>query len=399
MEATAILVSVGAFMSALFGGIVAARATRSVGAIIAVGAGIRIGAAFFDLIPESVELLGSLDRAMVCTAIGFLAFYAVEKMTTLHVGHETATEMDHAAPDHRHVGIIGATGMSIHSFLDGVALAAGLQVGGGLGLVIAAVVIVHRFSDGIGIVSFMLASHTPMRETYRWVAIVAVAPVLGVVLGLADRRPGRGAGLDAGRLRRLLPVHRGGRAAAGGPPVGSIPLGGGLDLRRRGGDLPLLGLGRGGGGDGVIQADRMAATRDRLRAAGQRVTPQRLLVADALATASRQLTAQELWQRVRRRSPRIGRATVFRTVEALVGAGVARRLELPNHASGYIACQPDHHHHLACSRCGRVEEIGESYVATVAQRVASDTGFVIDDARLDFYGRCASCAHEDGVPG
>jgi zinc transporter, ZIP family len=184
MEATAILVSVGAFMSALFGGIVAARATRSVGAIIAVGAGIRIGAAFFDLIPESVELLGSLDGAMVCTAIGFLAFYAVEKMTTLHVGHETATEMDHAAPDHRHVGIIGATGMSIHSFLDGVALAAGLQVGGGLGLVIAAVVIVHRFSDGIGIVSFMLASHTPMRETYRWVAIVAVAPVLGVVLGL-----------------------------------------------------------------------------------------------------------------------------------------------------------------------------------------------------------------------
>jgi zinc transporter, ZIP family len=184
MEATAILVSVGAFMSALFGGIVAARATRSVGAIIAVGAGIRIGAAFFDLIPESVEQLGSLDRAMVCTAIGFLAFYAVEKLTTLHVGHETATEMDHASPSHRHVGIIGATGMSIHSFLDGVALAAGLQVGGGLGLVIAAVVIIHRFSDGIGIVSFMLASHTPMRETYRWVAIVAVAPVLGVVLGL-----------------------------------------------------------------------------------------------------------------------------------------------------------------------------------------------------------------------
>jgi len=184
MEATAILVSVGAFMSALFGGIVAARATRSVGAIIAVGAGIRIGAAFFDLIPESVEQLGSLDRAMICTAIGFLAFYAVEKLTTLHVGHETATEMDHASPSHRHVGIIGATGMSIHSFLDGVALAAGLQVGGGLGLVIAAVVIIHRFSDGIGIVSFMLASHTPMRETYRWVAIVAVAPVLGVVLGL-----------------------------------------------------------------------------------------------------------------------------------------------------------------------------------------------------------------------
>ncbi|HEX6473939.1 MAG TPA: Fur family transcriptional regulator [Candidatus Limnocylindria bacterium] len=143
----------------------------------------------------------------------------------------------------------------------------------------------------------------------------------------------------------------------------------------------------------------LSGTRDRLRAAGQRVTPQRLLVADALATAGRQLTAQELWQRVRRRSPRIGRATVFRTVEALVGAGVARRLELPNHGSGYIACQPEHHHHLACSRCGQVEEIGESYVAAVAARVTSDTGFVIDDARLDFYGRCARCAREDASAG
>jgi ZIP family zinc transporter len=185
MQLTAVLLSAGAFLSALAGGLVALRAVRSVGAIIAVGAGIRIGAAFFDLIPESVEHLGdSLDLAMLFTAIGFLAFYAIEKVTTLHVGHETATEIDHAAPNHRHVGIIGASGMSLHSFLDGVALAAALVVGGGLGLVIAAVVIIHRFSDGIGIVSFMLASRTPLQETYRWVAVVAIAPVLGVILGM-----------------------------------------------------------------------------------------------------------------------------------------------------------------------------------------------------------------------
>ena len=160
------------------------RATSMVGFVIAVGAGIRIGAAFFDLMPESVEQLGSLDQAMLFTAIGFLAFYAVEKMTALHVGHEAATEIDHGQASHRHIGLIGATGMSLHSFLDGVALAAGLVIGGGLGLVIAVVVIVHRFSDGIGIVSFMLASRTPIRETYWWVTIVAVAPVLGVMLGI-----------------------------------------------------------------------------------------------------------------------------------------------------------------------------------------------------------------------
>jgi ZIP family zinc transporter len=185
MTLTAFLVSAGAFLSALAGGAVAIRAARSIGAIIAVGAGIRIGAAFFDLIPESVaQLGGSLDAAMIFTAIGFLAFSAVEKVTTLHVGHETATEIDHAAPSHQHLGIIGASGMSLHSFLDGVALAAGLVVGGGLGLVIAVVVVVHRFSDGIGVVSFLLATRHSMDAIWRWVALVALAPVVGVLVGV-----------------------------------------------------------------------------------------------------------------------------------------------------------------------------------------------------------------------
>lgn len=130
---------------------------------------------------------------------------------------------------------------------------------------------------------------------------------------------------------------------------------------------------------------------ERLRLAGERVTPQRLLVARALEAAGRQLSAQELWERLRRDTPALGRATVFRTLETLVGAGVARRLEQDGHVYGYVACRPEHHHHLACSACGRVEEIGEALIAPVAARVRDELGFEIDDARLDFYGRCASC--------
>jgi Fur family ferric uptake transcriptional regulator len=142
------------------------------------------------------------------------------------------------------------------------------------------------------------------------------------------------------------------------------------------------------------------STADRLAAAGERVTRQRLLVADALAAHGRQITAQDLYDRLRRREPRLGRATVFRTLEALVAAGVARRLEQDGHVYGYVACRPEHHHHLACDRCGRVEEIGEGYIAPVAERVAADLGFTIDDARLDFYGLCADCrAAEQRHPG
>lgn len=137
------------------------------------------------------------------------------------------------------------------------------------------------------------------------------------------------------------------------------------------------------------------AAGDRLAAAGERVTRQRLLVANALAAAGRQLTADQLYGRLRRQEPGIGRATVFRTLETLVEAGVARRLEQDGHVYAYVACLPEHHHHLSCTRCGRVEEIDEAYVQPIAERLTRDRGFQIDDARLDFYGRCSTCRAEE----
>jgi Fur family ferric uptake transcriptional regulator len=136
------------------------------------------------------------------------------------------------------------------------------------------------------------------------------------------------------------------------------------------------------------------AVADRLVAAGERVTRQRLQVANALAADGRQVTADELYRSLRRHEPKIGRATVFRTLETLVEAGVARRLELDGHVYAYFRCLPEHHHHLACTNCGRVEEIDEAYVRPIAERLAQEMGFQIDDARLDFYGRCATCRGE-----
>lgn len=133
------------------------------------------------------------------------------------------------------------------------------------------------------------------------------------------------------------------------------------------------------------------AAAPRLAAAGERVTPQRVLIAEQLASAGRQLTAAELYRRLRRVEPSIGRATVFRTLETLVEAGVVRRLEQDGHVYAYVACQPEHHHHLSCTSCGRVEEIDEAHVRPLADRVARERGFEIDDARLDFYGRCRRC--------
>ena len=135
---------------------------------------------------------------------------------------------------------------------------------------------------------------------------------------------------------------------------------------------------------------------DRLRAAGERVTSQRLAVAETLATSRRPQSAEDLWRRLRARHGEIGRATVFRTLEALVAAGVARRFEPEGHASTYVACRAGHHHHLVCTGCGSVEEVDEALIRPMVEGMRAATGFEIEDARIDFYGRCSRCTAEDG---
>ncbi|TMC51749.1 MAG: transcriptional repressor, partial [Chloroflexi bacterium] len=84
----------------------------------------------------------------------------------------------------------------------------------------------------------------------------------------------------------------------------------------------------------------------RITARGRRLTDQRLIVAEALAAGREAVSAQELYARLRGRHPRLALATVYRALEAQVESGMARRLERAGHVSSYIACDPEHHHHL-----------------------------------------------------
>ncbi len=177
---TVFAVVAATFLSTLGGGIVALRSTKQLGFIIALGAGVRIGAAFFDLAPESAKALGSIDDAMLFAGIGFLVFYLLERITLLHVGHEAG----HPVERHEHVGAIGAGGMSVHSFLDGVAVGASFHASVELGILVAVVVILHDFSDGIATVSVLLANGATRATAFRWLLIDAAAPVIGAIVAL-----------------------------------------------------------------------------------------------------------------------------------------------------------------------------------------------------------------------
>lgn len=175
------LFALSAFFMTLAGGVFAFRYQRHLLYIMAFSSGLLIGVVFLDLIPEIVELAHgqSVDvrLMMVVLLCGFLAIFLLEKMTIIH------SEKQHDTPGHTHnVGLVGAIGLSFHSFLDGVAIGVGFNAGMQVGILVLLAVLAHDFADGLNTVTFMLASKNNRWRTGALLGVNATAPVLGAAL-------------------------------------------------------------------------------------------------------------------------------------------------------------------------------------------------------------------------
>lgn len=123
-----------------------------------------------------------------------------------------------------------------------------------------------------------------------------------------------------------------------------------------------------------------------------RLTLQRKLVLDLMRESAHTLTAQEIIDELQKRNTGLARATVFRSLDSLVSAGLAQRFERSGHTYAYTACSTGHHHHLVCTSCSRSTEIEEAAVAPLLQTLAAKFDFKPHHASLDFYGVCAECS-------
>src|ERR1700737_161827 len=172
--------ALAAFFMTLAGGLFAFRYRQYLLYIMAFSAGLLIGIAFLDLIPEVAEMAQreSIEvRILIITVlVGFIGIFLLEKLTIIH------SEKQHDLPGHRHhVGLVGALGLSFHSFLDGLAIGVGFQAGTRVGLVVLLAVVAHDFADGLNTVTFMLAARNNNVRTVSLLAVDAVAPVLGAL--------------------------------------------------------------------------------------------------------------------------------------------------------------------------------------------------------------------------
>jgi len=131
--------------------------------------------ALFDILPEVFALDGG-SSYMPFAAIGFLAFFGLERYTALHRSREHV----HAATAHeQELGTLSAAGLTFHSFLDGVAIGVGFQTSTQIGVLIALGIIVHDLSDGLNTVTVVLAHGSARKRAMFWLAADMIAPVLG----------------------------------------------------------------------------------------------------------------------------------------------------------------------------------------------------------------------------
>jgi zinc transporter ZupT len=175
-----IFIALGAFLATLFGGLFALRFKDQLHLILGFSAGAVIAVAFFDLMPEALSLAGkTYDGGFILkvVAVGFVVYLLLDRLVFTHNHtHDESSEVGHA-----HRGWLGAGSLSIHSFLDGVAIGLAFQVSSAVGLVVTVAVLVHDFSDGINTVNMILRSNGNKREAFTWLTLDAVAPVLGII--------------------------------------------------------------------------------------------------------------------------------------------------------------------------------------------------------------------------
>jgi len=130
-----------------------------------------------------------------------------------------------------------------------------------------------------------------------------------------------------------------------------------------------------------------ASAIDKLRAAGRRITPERELLV-RIIDRNPHLDATEIYRIARNDQPRIGLATVYRTLNLLKDLGVVRASELGETHCHYEV-RRDEHLHLVCSECGRVIDIPPS---EPLRALAESRGFHVERFRLELIGTCAACA-------
>ena len=128
-----------------------------------------------------------------------------------------------------------------------------------------------------------------------------------------------------------------------------------------------------------------------LRGAGQKVTPQRMLILSTVRHASQHVTAAAILEDVRRSYPFVDASTVYRTLASAAELGLVSTTNMGAGDTEYEWVGQDRHHHLICRKCGNVTSLDNSYLDSLATALYDELGFQADLGHFAIFGLCRDC--------
>ncbi|OAR25228.1 permease [Streptomyces sp. ERV7] len=182
-----VIVALGAFLMTLVGGWTAQRVTDRRHLVLGLAGGLMLGVVGLDLLPEALEAAGDdvfgVPAALLLFVGGFLLAHLVERLLAVR---RAAHGADERAPQ---VGLTAAAAMVGHSLMDGIAIGAAFQVGGGMGAAVAVAVITHDFADGFNTYTITSLYGNDKRKAVAMLVADALAPMVGAASTLLFTLP------------------------------------------------------------------------------------------------------------------------------------------------------------------------------------------------------------------
>ena len=129
----------------------------------------------------------------------------------------------------------------------------------------------------------------------------------------------------------------------------------------------------------------------RLSELGYRLTPQRLMVVQAVEAADSHISAEEIYLQIRAIYPHMNISTVYRTLELLSERGLVTETDMGDGRVRYHSIGKGQHHHLVCQRCGATIDVEESTLSPLWAEIGERYDFEVDMKHLAFFGICSKC--------
>lgn len=144
-----------------------------------------------------------------------------------------------------------------------------------------------------------------------------------------------------------------------------------------------------------VSPTQIEKLKEQLKIKGYKLTPQRRAVVNiVLENKGNHLTAEEMYDLVKKDCPEIGLATIYRTVQLLEEIGILCKINLDDGCNRYELIDSEemhHHHHLICRKCGKVVEVEEDLLDTIEKNVEDKYKFKIENHSVKFLGVCNEC--------